>query len=75
MTTIGAVFGIEIGREKKKRGIITATIFAIIVLFSFISAKSFQYSGMKSSLCHFVPQLAILLFSLLYLQKIMRGSE
>lgn len=75
MTAVGAVFGIEVGREKKKRGIIFATFFAAFILFSFISAKSFQYSGMKSSLCHFLPQVLTLIFCLTHLQRTMRGAE
>ncbi|GAB5411032.1 MAG: LptF/LptG family permease [Chlamydiales bacterium] len=75
MTVIGAIFGMEIGRVKKKRGIFFACLFAAIILFSFIAAKSFAYSGVKSALCQFIPQAAILLLCSLHLKRVKRGSE
>lgn len=74
-TVIGLAFGIQISRNRSKKGILWALFLASSFLICFISAKSFRHSPTLSTLMYLLPHPIILLFSLRSLKSIREGIE
>lgn len=74
-TFIGATFGLEIGRRRKKKGLLFAIAAAGFVLLSFSSAKSFHKSAMKASLCYLLPHPLVIAIGTHYLTRRIKGIE
>lgn len=74
-TLIGTAFGMEIGRNRKKKGILYAFILASFFLVCFISAKSIRHAPMLSILTYLLPHPLIWIFSLRSLKSLSRGIE
>lgn len=74
-TFIGAAFGMDIGRDRKKRGIFTAIILASLTLICFLTAKSIKHSPYTSIVIFLLPHPIVLYSCLAYIRRISRGIE
>ncbi len=74
-TFIGIAFGMDIGRDRKKRGIYSAIILACFTLICFLTAKSMRHSPFASSLVYMLPHPIVILCCFGYLRRISRGIE
>lgn len=75
LTFIGICFGIEIGRNRSRKKLILASIFALLILLSFMIGKAFKYQVIASSLFYLLPQPIIIALSSVRLKKISGGIE
>lgn len=74
-TIIGATFGMEIGRDHKKRGIFWAIALAGFTLICFLTAKSMRHSPLASSIVFLLPHPIVILLCLQYLTRVSKGIE
>ncbi len=74
-TLIGIAFGMQISRDRSKKGMIWAIALAALFLVCFISAKSFRHSPLLSTAVYLLPHPLIILLSLRSLTTIRRGVE
>lgn len=74
-TFLGIAFGMDIGRGKRKRGLLSVLILASLSFLLFLSGKSFEFSPIKAALCFFSPIPILLFFSLWHQKKMIRGIE
>jgi len=74
-TLIGIACGIQISRNRSKKGIIWAIGLAAFFLVCFISAKSFRHSPMTATMIYLLPHPLIILISLRFLKSIREGVE
>lgn len=74
-TLIGVAFGMQIGRNRSKKGIVWAICLAAGFLVCFIAAKSFRHSPMLSSAIYLLPHPFIALLALRSLKSIREGVE
>jgi lipopolysaccharide export system permease protein len=74
-TMIGVTFGMQIGRNRSKKGIFCAIGLAAFFLICFISARSFRSDPLISTLIYLLPHALILLVCLNWLKSIRRGIE
>jgi len=74
-TLMGISLGMQIGREKRKKGVFVSIGLATLTLICYITAKSFLLSPIKSALFIFLPLPLILLISLWFQKRIARGIE
>jgi len=73
-TLIGVAFGMEIGRERRMRGIIWATTLGAGFLLLFMAAKSMKHSPMPALICYLLPHPLIALLCILGFHKIAKGA-
>ncbi len=74
-TLIGVAFGVQIGRNNSKKGILCAIALASFYLICFVAAKSLKHCPTVSSLIFLFPHPVIILFSLKSLKSITAGIE
>ncbi|NGX45049.1 MAG: hypothetical protein K940chlam2_00189 [Chlamydiae bacterium] len=72
-TLIGLAFGMEIGRERRKRGIMWATSLSATFLLFFIAAKSMKHSPLPALVCYLLPHPLIALSCLFGFRRIAKG--
>lgn len=74
-TLIGVAFGIQISRNRSKKGIVSAIALASVFLISFVIAKSLRHCPTISSLIFLLPHPLIILVCLRCLKSINEGVE
>ncbi len=74
-TFLGAAFGMEIGRQRTKKGILWAVILTALYLSAFIGAKSMKHFPRAAWVLYFLPFVIIFFFSLRSLKRVSRGIE
>jgi lipopolysaccharide export system permease protein len=74
-TLIGIAFGMQISRNRSKKGIVWAISLAALFLVCFISAKSLRHSPMLSTAIYLLPHPVIILLCLRFLKTIREGVE
>ncbi len=74
-TFLGAAFGMEIGRQRNKKGLLWTVALTALYLIAFIGAKSMKHSPKIAWLLYFVPFVIIMIFSLRSLKRVSRGLE
>lgn len=74
-TVIGTTFGMQIGRNRNKKGVAWALALATLFMISFISAKSMKHATLAPILCYLLPHPIILYFSMRYFKKVSEGIE
>lgn len=74
-TFIGISFGMQIGRNRSKKGMIWAIALAALFLVSFIAAKSLRHSPLLSTLIYLLPHPLIILICLRFLKTVREGVE
>lgn len=72
---LGACFGMEVGRKKVNKGIITVTLLAALSFATFFLAKSSDSKFFLASFYYITPQILIIILSLWTLRRIERGIE
>lgn len=74
-TLIGLSFGMQISRNRSKKGIIWAICLAAFFLVCFIMAKSLRHAPLLSTAIYLLPHPIIVLFSLHGLRAVREGVE
>ncbi len=74
-TLIGLSFGMQISRDRSKKGIFWAIGLAAFFLVCFIAAKSLRHAPLMSTLFYLAPHPIIILLSLRGLKAIREGVE
>lgn len=74
-TFLGSVFGMEIGRQKTKKGILWAALLAAFYLSCFVGAKSMKSTPLIGWIIYFIPYPLILFCTFRSLRKVSRGVE
>lgn len=74
-TLLGAAFGMEIGRQRNKKGLLWTVALTALYLIAFIGAKSMKHSPKIACLLYFLPFVIIMIFSLRSLKRVSRGIE
>ncbi len=74
-TLIGVAFGMQIGRNRSKKGIFWAIGLASLFLVCFIMAKSLRHSPILSTVIYLLPHPIIILLSLRFLKTVREGIE
>ena len=74
-TLIGVAFGMQISRNRSKKGIVCAIALACFYLICFVMAKSLKHCPMLSSLMFLLPHPLIILICLRSLKSVTRGVE
>lgn len=74
-TMIGVCYGLEIGRYKRKKGIIHACLLASFFMISFVMTKSFKHSPLIACMAYLVPHPIILFFCIRNMRQVARGIE
>ncbi len=74
-TFIGIAFGMEIGRQRRKKGILLAFSLAAFFLVCFVSARSFRHTPQISMFIYLLPHPVILLFCYRNFISVARGIE
>jgi lipopolysaccharide export system permease protein len=74
-TFIGIAFGMEIGRQRTKKGIIWAICLAASFMVSFIVAKSLRHFPLAANLLYFLPHPLIILLCVRSLKRVSAGVE
>jgi len=74
-TLIGTAFGMQIGRNRNKRGVVYAICLSAFFLICFLVAKSTRHSVFIPVLFYLLPHPIIVLFSYLFMRKIQEGKE
>jgi len=72
---MGAAFGMQIGRQRNKKGILWAVLLTSLYLSAFIGAKSMKHFPKAAWALYFLPFVVIALFSIRSLKRISRGIE
>lgn len=74
-TLLGIAFGMDIGRSRTKKGILWASLLAVVYLSFFVVAKSMKHAHLPSVVCYLVGHPILFLFSLKALRRASRGAE
>lgn len=74
-TLIGVTFGMQISRNRSKKGTLWAMGLAAFFLVCFIAAKSLRHAPLLSTLIYLLPHPLMILFSLRGLKAIREGVE
>lgn len=74
-TLIGLTFGMQISRNRSKKGIVYAIALSALFLVCFISAKSLRHNSMLSITTYLLPHPVIILLCLRYLKSLREGVE
>lgn len=72
---IGIAFGTEIGRNRKKKGILSAILLSALFLACFATAKAWRYHALAPCLVYLLPHPIIGLVSLFAFKRVSRGIE
>lgn len=74
-TFIGISFGMEIGRNRKKKGMIWAIALSAFFLVCFATARSWKYHAFAPCFVYLLPHPIIILFSLFAFKRVSKGIE
>lgn len=74
-TFLGAAFGMEVGRQRNRKGILWSVALTALYLSAFIGAKSMKHFPKAAWILYFLPFLIIGIFSVRSLKRISRGIE
>lgn len=74
-TMIGVSFGVEIGRQRRKKGTMYALALAAFFMICFVSTKSLKNLPTAAVLAYLLPHPIILLFCLRNMRKVSKGLE
>ena len=74
-TTVGLSFGVQIGRQRRKRALYLATGLAALMLVSILIGKSFENFPVYAALCYFLPHPIAWFLAFRYKQQKERGIE
>ncbi len=74
-TLLGAAFGMEIGRQRNRKGILWTVILTALYLTAFIGAKSMKHFPKAAWLLYFLPFVIIAIFSIRSLKRVSKGIE
>jgi lipopolysaccharide export system permease protein len=74
-TFIGIAFGMQISRNRSKKGIVWALTLAAFFLICFITAKSLRHSPTLSMAIYLLPHPLIILLSSKFLKTVREGVE
>ena len=74
-TLLGIAFGMDIGRSRNKKGILWASLLALVYLGFFVIAKSLKHAPLPSVICYLIGHPILLLFSFKSLKQASRGVE
>jgi lipopolysaccharide export system permease protein len=74
-TLIGLAFGMQISRDRSRKGVLWAIALAAFFLVCFITAKSLRHMPMLSTILYLLPHPIIILLSLRGLKAIREGVE
>ena len=74
-TFIGVAFGMDISRQRRKKGVIWAFALAAFFMVSFVAAKSFRHNVNTASLVYLLPHFVIFFVCLRSFRSIARGIE
>lgn len=74
-TLLGAAFGMEIGRQRTKKGILWSVALTALYLSAFIGAKSMKHFPKAAFVLYFLPFVIIAIFSIRSLRRVSRGIE
>ena len=74
-TMIGLCYGMEIGRQKRKKGTFWAFGLAAFFMVSFVATRSLKHSPAIACLAYLVPHPIILFFCLKNMRNLARGKE
>lgn len=74
-TSIGIAFGVEIGRNRNKRGLFWAIGLAAFFMICYVGAKSFRHAPVPTVCFYLLPHPIILLFSIFAFKRAARGIE
>jgi lipopolysaccharide export system permease protein len=74
-TMMGIAFGMQISRNRSKKGILWAICLGALFLVCFISAKSLRQTPMIATTIYLLPHPLIILLCLRFLKSIRRGVE
>jgi len=74
-TLLGAAFGIQIGRQRNKKGILWAVLLTTLYLSAFIGAKSMKHFPIAAWILYFAPFIIIGIFSIRSIKRVSRGIE
>jgi len=75
LTILGGIYGMQIGRKAKKKGLLYAAIIAALLLFAFAAGQSFHQNAMHAALCYLIPHPIAWGFGLHYFRRRGRGLE
>lgn len=74
-TFIGVAFGMQISRNRSKKGIVLAIVLSAFYMVCFITAKSLRQAPLLSTAVFLLPHPLIIVFSMRYLKSIRQGVE
>lgn len=74
-TFLGFSLGMQIGRERKRKGIYLAILLSAMTFISAAAAKSFQLFPLKVMICYGLPFPILFAVSLYFQKRIARGIE
>ena len=74
-TFLGTAFGMEISRNRSKKGLIWAIALSAAFMVCFVLAKSFRHSPLLAIFIYLAPHPVILWSSLRFMKKISKGVE
>lgn len=74
-TLMGSAFGMELGRNKTKKGIILAIILSTFYLGCFVAAKSMKASPQIGWMIYFLPYPIIIILSSRFIRRFSQGIE
>lgn len=74
-TFVGIAYGMEIGRQRRKKGTLIAFALAAFFMVCFVSARSMRHSPYISCLIYLLPHPILFLCSLRHLRFVSRGVE
>ena len=75
LTLLGSAFGMEIGRQRTRKGIFWAVALTAFYLTAFIGAKSMKHFPIAAWILYFIPFAVIGGFSWRSLKRVSRGLE
>lgn len=74
-TLLGLSFGISIGRQRKKKGILMIIGLSVFALICFFGAKSLEQHFYLAATIYFIPHIILALLSIRALNNISKGIE
>ncbi|MBM3207556.1 MAG: YjgP/YjgQ family permease [Chlamydiae bacterium] len=74
-TLIGVAYGLEVGRQKRKKGIIQACLLASFFMICFVATKSLKGSPFIACMAYLLPHPIIFMFCLRNMRQVSRGLE
>jgi len=74
-TIMGTAFGMQISRNRSKKGLLWAISLSSLFLVCFIAAKSLRHSPILSTTAYLLPHPIIIFLSLRFLKTVREGVE